>query len=120
MRAIFESHDVAIDRLAGQPDLLKDGLVRVYDGRPEDPTYLYVRGNEKQPDKEHPIQPGLPEVLSGQLEIQPVNLPSEAWYPGLRKDFEAEDVAAARKALSQAIDVLNKARDSATDADSKT
>jgi mono/diheme cytochrome c family protein len=120
MRALFESHDVAIDRLPRQPDLLKDGLVRVFDGRPEEPTYLYVRGNEKQPDKEHPITPGLPEVLSGELEIQPVSLPQEAWYPGLRKEFQDEDLAAARKAASQALVALNKVRESAKEAHTET
>jgi hypothetical protein len=120
MRAIFESHDVAIDRLPGQPDLLKDGLVRVYDGRPEAPTYLYIRGNEKQPDKEHPIQPGLPEVLLGGLEIQPVSLPHEASYPGLRKDLREEDLAAARKTMSQTFDALKKVRDSVKATDSET
>jgi Protein of unknown function (DUF1553)/Protein of unknown function (DUF1549)/Planctomycete cytochrome C len=120
MRAIFESHDVATDRLPGQPDLLKDGLVRAYDGLPEVPTYLYIRGNEKQPDKEHPIQPGLPEVLADDLEIQPVGVPHEARYPGLRREFQEEDLAAARKSVSQTLEALNKARESATEADSET
>ena len=113
MRAIFESHDVAIERLPKQPDLLKDGLVHVFDGRPAEPTYRYIRGNEKQPDKEHPVTPGLPDVLGGKLEIQPVSLPREAWYPGLRADFQEEDLAAARKTVSQAKAVLKKARDAA-------
>jgi hypothetical protein len=119
MRAIFESHDVAIERLPGQPDLMKDGLVRVFDGRPEESTYLYIRGNEKQPDKEHPIQPGLPEVLPGELDIQPVSLRLEASYPSLRKDFQEEDLAAARKAVAQALDALNKSRDSAKESDTE-
>lgn len=119
LRAVFESHDVAIDRLPGQPDLLKDGLVRVFDGRPEAPTYLYVRGNEKQPDKEHPIQPGLPEVLGSDLEIRPVKLPRTAWYPALRADFQQEDLAAAREAASQASNALDKARAAAAEQDTE-
>jgi len=117
MRAIFEAHDVAIDRLPGQADLLKDGLVRVFDGKPETPTYLYLRGNEKQPDKDHPVQPGLPDVLAGELEIQPVSLPREARYPGLRKEFEEEDLAAARKAVAVAVAAVEKARNSASAAE---
>jgi uncharacterized protein DUF1549/uncharacterized protein DUF1553/cytochrome c len=111
MRAIFESHDVSIDRLPGQADLTKNGFVRVFDGRPNEPTYRYIRGNEKQPDKEHPLQPGLPDILAGELEIQPVHLPQEAWYPGLRRDFQKEDLAAAHKAVSQAESALKKARE---------
>src|SRR5262245_10109157 len=120
MRAIFETHDVATDRLPGQPDLLKDGLLRIVDGRQQDPTYLYVRGNEKQPDKERPVQPGLPEVLSAELDIQPVNLPTMARYPRLRKDFQEEDLAAARKSVAQTLTALNKAHDAASKADTAT
>lgn len=120
MRAIFESHDVATDRLPGQPDLLKDGLVRIFDGRQQDPTYLYVRGNEKQPDKEHPVQPGLPEILAAELDIQPVSLPTAARYPSLRKDFQEEDLVAARKTVAQSLAALNKARDAASKSDSET
>jgi hypothetical protein len=119
MRAIFESHDVATDRLPGQPDLLKDGLVRVFDGRAQDPTYLYVRGNEKQPDKEHPVHPGLPEILAGELETQPVSLPIAARYPSLRKGFQEEDLAAARNAVAQSLAALNKARDAAVKSESE-
>ncbi|HEY2413151.1 MAG TPA: DUF1549 domain-containing protein [Pirellulaceae bacterium] len=111
MRAIFESHDVAIDRLPGQPDLLKEGFVHVFDGKPEVPTYRYIRGNEKQPDKEHPVEPGLPDVFASELGIKPVPLPQLAWYPNLRKEYQIEDMAAARKAVSQAESALKKARE---------
>jgi len=111
MRAIFESHDVSIDRLPGQTDLVKDGLVRVFDGKPKEPTFLYIRGNEKQPDKEHPVEPALPDVLATKFEVEPVSLPLAAWHPGLRKDFQEEDLVAARKAVEQAEVALKKARD---------
>src|SRR5207248_10503798 len=97
------------DRLIGQPDLLKDGLVRAFDGKLEAPTYRYVRGNEKQPDKEHPVEPGVPVVLAEHFEIQPVKVPAEARYPALRREFRDEDMAAARKALAQAEAALAKA-----------
>jgi mono/diheme cytochrome c family protein len=113
MRAIFEAYDVSVDRLPGQTDLLKEGLVRVFDGKPQEPTYLYIRGNEKQPDKEHPVEPGLPAVLASEFEVQPVSLPLNAWHPGLRPDFQEEDLAAARKAIEQAEAALKKAQEAA-------
>lgn len=109
MRAIFEAHDVSIDRLPGQTDLVKDGLVRVFDGKPKEPTFLYVRGNEKQPDKDHPVEPDLPDVLATTFDVEPVKLPLAAWHPGLRKDFQEEDLAAARKAVEQSQTALKKA-----------
>src|SRR5205085_5459081 len=50
-RAFFEPHDVRTDRVPGQPNLQKDGLARVYDAKLQAPTYLYVRGNQAQPEK---------------------------------------------------------------------
>jgi hypothetical protein len=112
MRAIFEPHDVTTERLVGQPDLLKDGFVRVFDSKPETATYRYIRGNEKQPDKEHPVEPGLPEVISEQFDVQPVKLPAEARNRTLRTEFRDEDLARARKAVDQAEAALAKPRQS--------
>ena len=35
------------------------------DLKPDEPTYLFERGNEKRPDKEHPLTPGVPAALGG-------------------------------------------------------
>jgi hypothetical protein len=51
----------------------------------------------------------LPEVLSPGFNVESVHLPSEARYVALRAEFRDEDVAAARKSLSQAEDALAKA-----------
>ena len=57
-RAIFEPHDVRTDRVPGKPDVLKDGLPRVCDLKPDAPTYLFERGNEKRPKKDEVINAG--------------------------------------------------------------
>jgi len=86
-RAIFAPHDIRIDRLPGQPDTQKDGLVHVFDANPAAPTYLYVRGNEKDPDTSKPIPPTVPASLRGPaFEIKPVSLPPAAFAPDSR-DF---------------------------------
>jgi hypothetical protein len=98
-RAIFEPHQVRTDALPGQADTAKDGLARAYDGAAA-PTYIHVRGNEKNPDKSREIQPGVPRALGGPpFEIRPVTLPRDAWWPA-RRDFVRRDlVEAGRKAL---------------------
>jgi hypothetical protein len=111
-RAIFEPHDVTTDRLPGQPDLIKDGFVRVFDAKPEAPTYRYIRGNEKQPDKEHPVEAGLPEVLAEHFNIQSISVPAQARNRALKPEFRDEDLAVARKAVEQAETALTKARQS--------
>jgi hypothetical protein len=109
-RAIFAPHDVRIDRLPGQPDVQKDGLVHVFDATPEAVTYVYVRGNEKDPDKSKPISPAVPAALRGSaFEIKPVPLPSAAFAPDSR-DFVIKEtrtaydaaIVAARNALPPA------------------
>jgi hypothetical protein len=92
-RAFFEPHDVRTDPVSGNLEtekdatlgpVLKEGLARIFDREPEAPTWLFERGDNRYPDKSRPITPGVPAVLGGTLEIAPVGLPVEAWYPHLR------------------------------------
>src|SRR5260370_39446729 len=43
-RAFFEPHDIRTDRVPGQPDVTKLGLVRVFDANAQTPTFLFERG----------------------------------------------------------------------------
>jgi hypothetical protein len=69
--------------LAGQTSADQDGLVRVYDGRPEVPTFLFMRGDETRPDKARSLSPAVPTALGGRFEIQPVFLPLPVYYPAI-------------------------------------
>ena len=100
-RAIFEPHEVRTDLVPGELDPVKDGLALAFDAKLDTPTYVFARGNDKAPDKEHPVTPGVPSVLGGALEIAPVNLPPEAAYPGLRKYVREELLAASRADLDK-------------------
>ncbi len=85
VRAVFEPHKVRTDRLPGQADVKKDGLVRAYDADLAVPTYLFVRGDDRVPDKNRKIVPGVPEALGGgPLVVEPVKLPRGAWNPERR------------------------------------
>ena len=53
-RALFEPHDVRIDRVPGQPDTVKNGLARAFDAHLTTPTYLFIRGNEPTPIRPQP------------------------------------------------------------------
>lgn len=72
LRAVFEPHQVRTDPVGGEKNLEKDGLVRVFDKDLTMPTYLFHRGDEKQPVKEKPLTPGVPEVLGGKYDVQPI------------------------------------------------
>ncbi|WP_233200457.1 DUF1553 domain-containing protein [Blastopirellula marina] len=86
MRAIFEPYHVRTDMVQGETNLTQDGIPRAFDGVLDAPTYLYVRGNEAQPDKSHTISPGVPGMFDfAELDVQQVSLPEKAWQPGQRE-----------------------------------
>ncbi|MEO1525553.1 MAG: PSD1 and planctomycete cytochrome C domain-containing protein [Planctomycetota bacterium] len=117
-RALFEPHQVRLDQLPGESDLDKDGLPRVFDDHIDEPTYLHIRGDAKNPDTSRVISPGVPAILEDLAPpIVPIDLPHEAYAPGtrphvqqqrLRQAIEAVDVAekelkAAKKGLAQKV-----------------
>lgn len=120
LRAFFETHDVRDDAIPSATALGAgpNMLVRAYDAHLDRPTFRFVRGDENRPDKDRPVEPGLPQVLDGgSLDIQPVALPVTAWYPALRADRRAaaiqsaeEQVAAAKKALQAAASATGTAK----------
>lgn len=81
LRAVFEPHNVRTDWTPGELDVKKDGLPRAFDAAPDAQTFFYVRGDERQPVKDDPLKPGVPESLGGALAIQPVTLPLLARAP---------------------------------------
>ncbi len=97
-RAIFEPHQVRIDRVPGQLDTKLDGLPRVYDADLAVATYLYVRGDDRNPDKDHPLAPGVPRVFASLGKYEPVReeLDVPSYYPDLRQFVRSELLAATR------------------------
>ena len=63
LRAVFEPYDVRTDRLPGEANTETKGLVRVFDAKAETPTFVFARGNEKEPLKDQPLSPNVPKVL---------------------------------------------------------
>jgi hypothetical protein len=100
MRAFFEPYQVRMDLVPGEADLARDAIPRAYDRDPETPTYLFVRGQETQPDRSRVIAPGVPALLGVTLpDIRPVDLPPTAWQPERRPWVLETQVSAARKEL---------------------
>ncbi len=130
LRAFFEPMYLRQDRVAGEPDpgpfedynygklrkVQRLGAVRIFDRNPAAPTWFYTGGDERNRVKERgSVPPGVPEFLSGRLaEIEPIELPPRAWYPGLRPEIQETVLAAARRALSDAQTALIAARESHT------
>ncbi len=109
-RAVFEPHDIRTDLIPGQPDPLKDGVPRAFDKTPEIPTYLYIRGDERTPDKSRVMLPGTPGAFGGEFAVQKI-----AFSP---KDYAAalpSAVAEARREAKANLDTAESAAKRATE-----
>jgi hypothetical protein len=101
VRAIFEPHQVRTDRLPGEPDIKKDGLVRAFDADLKVPTYLFIRGDDRTPDKSKPLIPGVPDALGSLDKIEPVSLPASAVNPDKRPFIIEETIRISETARSK-------------------
>jgi len=119
-RAFFEPHDVRTDPLqANTPTekdatlgpVLKEGVARVFDKELAARTFLFQRGDSRYPEEARPLTPGVPAALgNGDLRIDTVPLPAEAYYPALRPEISAGLIAAADEAVGQARHNVDIAR----------
>ena len=91
---------------------MTSGMVRVIDEKLDAKTYLYTRGEARNvvPNKP-PIAPGVPVFLdNGSFRIESVDLPPEAYYPGLKSFVQQEEIAARETALGAAEQSATTAR----------
>lgn len=101
-RAIFEPHEVRTHQVAGEPDVTKAGIPRAFDAKPAAETFLFVRGNEKQPQKDRPITPGIPAALEIPYEMHPVAIPQSVYQPALDPVAETNAIETAWRKLEAA------------------
>jgi mono/diheme cytochrome c family protein len=102
-RAFFEPIETRVDVVAGEGDLEKDGLPRVFDGHLDRPTYLFVRGDDTKPDTSQAILPGVPAVFSfKEIQIQPVALPNASYEPERQPWVLDAHLATAKRAVADA------------------
>jgi len=120
-RAFFEPQNVRTDPVSALAETQKDatlgpypadGLPVVFDHVPEKPTYRFNRGDDRFPDESKVLKPGVPKALGGpELEITPVNLPAEVWYPILREGVRNTLLEKAKAAIEDAQAKLIEAKE---------
>jgi mono/diheme cytochrome c family protein len=109
-RAFFEPYQVRIDAVPGQINAELDGIPRPFDCNLDEKTFLHIRGDDRNPDKDRLIESGVPSFLPQEtLRIESVTLPNTASRPGLRPfvveahlQADEQAVAAARAAVETA------------------
>ena len=124
-RAMFEPIEMRHDRVAGEPDPgpfkkyvyaqsygpITSGRIRIFDEKIDAQTRIYRKGDQRQIiEGKPPVTPGVPAFLGGHFEVQPVNLPPRAWYPGLRPFVQQEEIAKRQAAIAPAESELAAAR----------
>ena len=114
VRAIFEPHQVRTDKVPGQTNTTLDGLVRAFDTGTNPPTWFFHRGDERHPDTNRVIQPGVPAAFGGTMRIESVALPRFAAEPDKREFVIRDTLAAGEKALVDARAALEKLRTNST------
>jgi len=127
-RAFFEPHDVRTDPVSAftttQKDatlgqVLNDGVALVYDKNVDAPTYLFERGDSRYPDETKPLAPGVPAALGGTVNVTPVDLPTETWFPMLRPEVRETVLAKAKADVADATEKVAKAQKTAAEAAQK-
>ncbi|MEQ9408273.1 MAG: DUF1553 domain-containing protein [Fuerstiella sp.] len=110
-RSIFEPHQVRLDPVPGVMDFEKDGLPRVFDDHPDAETWLHVRGDPSNLDRETKIVPQVPAIFADfQPEVKPVDLPAVAYAPGTRPYVQQDHLKAAESAVKEAEQALSAAQ----------
>jgi hypothetical protein len=110
VRAIFEPHQVRIDRVPGTLDTAKDGIPRAFDGQPDANTLLFVRGDDRNPAGA-PLPASVPEFFGVAFpEIKPVTLPRCAVAPDRRAFVIRDQIDALAREAGRARDALARAR----------
>ncbi len=111
-RAFFEPHQIRLDQEPGMLDFEKGGLPRAFDDHLDAPTYIYRKGNDKDPDKSRVIEPALPALFaSHEFEIKPIDLPAFAYAPGTREYVRRDHLARAEGEIVAAERELGKAKE---------
>ncbi|HJT31404.1 MAG TPA: PSD1 and planctomycete cytochrome C domain-containing protein [Pirellulales bacterium] len=126
-RAFFEPLELRQDRVAGLPDPgpfkkyvyaesygpIAAGLVRVFDEKLDAQTFMYVKGDSRnRMEGKSPVEPGVPAVLRDiDFKVVPLDLPPEAFYPGLAALIRQEETAKAAAEVASAKELLDKSQE---------
>lgn len=109
-RAIFEPYQVRTDLVPGEVDATKAGIPRAFDCNLDAKTPFHIRGDERNPDPNKVVTPGLPKFLAPDgLKVTPVKLPPDAYQPLRRPEIALTYRQAIEARMFAAQEALEKA-----------
>jgi hypothetical protein len=108
MRAIFEPHQVRTDRMPANSTCSKTALCACMTPRRTRTHFSSNRGDERKPDTNRLMSPGLPQVFHASLQPAPVKLPRYTAHPDHREFVIRDTIAASEKKVADARGELEK------------
>ncbi len=128
-RAFFEPLELRHDRVSGEPDPgpfkkyvyaqsygpIKSGAIRIFDEKLDAQTFMFRGGDARNRiEGKPPVDCGPPRAFTpNDFQIQSIELPAEAAYPGLKASVRADERAACESAVSSAASLLSSAEQNA-------
>lgn len=111
-RAFFEPYQIRTDAVGDVLDFEQDGIPRAFDCNADAPTWIHLRGDDRNPDTSRPVTPEIPKFLAfDQFPVTSVQLPVEAFDPGLRSHVVQARLKSAEQAIKTAQNSLKIARE---------
>jgi hypothetical protein len=123
-RAFFEPLQLRQDRVQGEADpgpfqkyeysvlrkIVPIGRISVFDEKLDAPTFMYSMGDERNRIAgKAAVTPASPAFLGGQVKIEPINLPTTAYYPGMKEFIRKDGRTKREQALAAARMEFDKA-----------
>ncbi|MBL8851710.1 MAG: DUF1553 domain-containing protein [Planctomycetaceae bacterium] len=128
-RAFFETIGVRQDRVVGEPEpgafveyqysvlrkIERLGAVKIFDKTPDAKTWFYTGGDERNRiEARGSMPPAVPAFLpESEFSVRPVELPTIAYYPGLRPEIQQQELQAATASVAEAEAACAAARSAA-------
>lgn len=126
-RAFFEPLELRHDRASGEPDPgpfkkyvyaqsygpIKSGAIRIFDEKLDAQTFMFRGGDARNRiEGKPPVDCGPPKAFTPDgFEIKPIDLPAEAYYPGLKETVRHDEMQAADTALANSATALSTANE---------
>ncbi|MGI8978611.1 MAG: PSD1 and planctomycete cytochrome C domain-containing protein [Pirellulaceae bacterium] len=124
-RAHFEPLELRHDRVPGDADPgnfkkyiyaqsygpIGSGRIRIFDEKLDANTAMYRGGDQRNKFDKPPVPPGILSILgSDGYDVKPVELPAEAFYPGLREFVQKDEVAKPQADIAAAMMAIEVAK----------
>ena len=104
MRAFFEPYQIRTDVVPGEIDLEKDGLPRAFDCNLDTPTYVHIRGDDRNPDQSRALSAVVPAFLAfDEFPVTPTSIPVDSSQPQLRAHVVDSYLKAAEAEIAAAV-----------------